>query len=98
MASPAPTAKTIWYSDFIQMVRAGQVLEVVIEDPRLLENLEQHGVKFTERMTDRVRQTRSAFPACGLSPPGIQHVDPLYALLESQPVIDRVPRRWSLIA
>jgi cell division protease FtsH len=68
VAFPTSTAKSISYSDFLQMVHAGQVLEVVIdehrirgtlkdknqpfettriEDPRLLEELEQRGVKFT---------------------------------------------------
>jgi ATP-dependent metalloprotease FtsH len=68
VAFPTSPTKSIPYSDFIQMVRTGQVLEVVIdehrirgtikdntqafettriEDPRLLEDLEQHGVKFT---------------------------------------------------
>ena len=68
VAFPASTAKSISYSDFLQMVHAGQVLQVVIdehrirgtlkdnnqpfettriEDPRLLEALEQRGVKFT---------------------------------------------------
>lgn len=68
VALPTATAKSISYSDFIQMVRTGQIAEVVIdehrirgttkdktqafettriEDPRLLEDLEQHGVKFT---------------------------------------------------
>jgi cell division protease FtsH len=67
VAFPVSTAKSVSYSDFLQMVRADQVSDVVIEahrirgtikggtqafettrvdDPRLLEQLEQHGVKF----------------------------------------------------
>ena len=68
VAFPVSTAKSVSYSDFIQMVRASQIADVVIdehrihgtikdknqafettriEDPRLLEELERHGVKFT---------------------------------------------------
>ena len=68
VAYPGSTAQSISYSDFKQMVRAGQITQVVvnersirgnlkdtnqrfetmrIEDSRLLEELEQHGVKFT---------------------------------------------------
>jgi cell division protease FtsH len=68
VAFPVSTAKSVSYSDFLQMVRADQVGDVVIEahrirgtikggsqafettrvdDPHLLEQLEQHGVKFT---------------------------------------------------
>jgi len=68
VAFPTSTAKSISYSDFLQMVRTDQVSEVVIEahriratmkggnqafeatrseDPHLLEQLEEHGVKFT---------------------------------------------------
>ena len=68
VAFPMSTGRSISYSDFLQMVRTGQVAEVVIEehrirgtlkggtqafqttrveDPHLLEQLEQHGVKFT---------------------------------------------------
>jgi cell division protease FtsH len=68
VAFPVSTTKSISYSDFIQMVRASQIADVVIderrirgtskdenqafettriEDPRLLGELEQHGVKFT---------------------------------------------------
>jgi cell division protease FtsH len=67
VAVPVPTAKSVSYSDFLQMVSADQVSEVVIEaqrirgtikggtdpfettrvdDPHLLEQLQQHGVKF----------------------------------------------------
>ena len=65
---PPSSAKTIPYSEFRQMVRSGQVAEIVVEEhrirgtaksdghafettridnPRLLEDLDQHGVKFT---------------------------------------------------
>jgi len=68
VAFPASTITSISYSDFMHMVRANQIAEVVIderrirgtikdknqtfettriEDPRLLEELEQHDVKFT---------------------------------------------------
>jgi cell division protease FtsH len=68
VAFPISTAKSISYSDFLQMVRTDQVSEVVIEahriratikggtqavettrleDPHLLEQLGEHGVKFT---------------------------------------------------
>jgi cell division protease FtsH len=67
LAFPASSEKLIGYSDFLQMLRAGQIEEVVIttrvirghmksgnepfqttpvDNPRLLEELEQHGVKF----------------------------------------------------
>jgi len=68
LAFPSPASKTIAYSEFRQMVRSGQVAEVVVEehrirgttkgdartfqttridDPHLLEELDQYGVKFT---------------------------------------------------
>jgi cell division protease FtsH len=68
VAFPASTAKAVSYSEFLAMVRAGQVAEVAvaehrirgtlkegsqafetmrIEDSRLLEELERHGVDFT---------------------------------------------------
>jgi cell division protease FtsH len=68
LAFPSPSGTAIAYSEFRQMVRSGQVAEVVIEeqrirgtaksdghafatarieDPHLLEDLDQHGVKFT---------------------------------------------------
>ncbi len=67
LALPSPSTKAVAYSEFRQMVRAGQVAEVVvdehsvrgktkdgrafeatrIDDPHLLDELDQHGVKFT---------------------------------------------------
>jgi cell division protease FtsH len=68
IAAPVSTAKSISYSEFLEMVRTDQVADVFIdehrirgniknsnqafgttriEDPRLLEELERHGVKFT---------------------------------------------------